>query len=103
MPSRSQEAWGRTATEAQICGIPVLGSRRGNLPKTIGPGGITLDPDDPIDRWLKAFDSLMDDLSVFEEMSRKALEQGRLMMQESKRAFQTFERILRSVVAGSRA
>jgi glycosyltransferase involved in cell wall biosynthesis len=103
MPSRSKEAWGRTATEAQICGIPVLGSSRGNLPKTIGPGGITLDPDDPVAHWLAAFDSLIDDPSVFEKLSRNALEQGRLMIQESERALQTFERILRSVVARSRA
>ena len=103
MPSRSREAWGRTATEAQICGSPVLGSSRGNLPKTIGPGGITLDPDDPIARWLEAFDNLMNNSSVYEELSHNALEQGRLMIAESKRAFQSFEQILRSVVVRSGA
>jgi hypothetical protein len=99
MPSRSQEAWGRTATEAQICGIPVLGSSRGNLPATIGPGGITLDPDEPIARWLAAFDRIMNDPALFEELSHRALEQGRLMIQESKGAFQNFEQILLSVAA----
>jgi len=39
MPSRCPEGWGRTASEAQITGIPVLGSIQGQLPETIGKGG----------------------------------------------------------------
>lgn len=58
MPSRSYEGWGRTATEAQLCGIPVLGSSRGQLGSTIGPGGIALDPDAGISLWLQTFDSI---------------------------------------------
>jgi glycosyltransferase involved in cell wall biosynthesis len=103
MPSRSQEAWGRTATEAQICGIPVLGSSRGNLPFTIGPGGKTLDPDEPIERWLEAFDGIMDDPRAYEELSRKALEHGRAFAQEVKHAYQTFEHVLYDAVARRQA
>ena len=94
MPSRSQEAWGRTATEAQICGIPVLGTSRGNLPLTIGSGGMTLDPDEPIERWLEAFDKIMDDPLVYEELSRHAFARGQALTQEVYRAYQNFERVL---------
>ena len=59
MPSNNHEAWGRTATEAQVCGIPVLASNRGNLPDTIGEGGITLDPTLDISHWLASFDELL--------------------------------------------
>jgi glycosyltransferase involved in cell wall biosynthesis len=99
MPSRSQEAWGRTATEAQICGIPVLGSSRGNLPLTIGSGGMTLDPDEPIERWLEAFDRIMDDPAVYEELSRQAFARGQALTQEVHRAYQAFERVLLNAAA----
>lgn len=94
MPSRSQEAWGRTATEAQTCGIPVLGSSRGNLPVTIGPGGITLDPDEPIERWLAAFDRVMGDAAFYADISRKAREHGRAKIEDAQRAYEAFERAL---------
>ncbi len=103
MPSRSQESWGRTATEAQICGIPVLGTARGNLPATIGEGGVTLDPDEPIERWLAAFDRIMDDPSVYEDLSRKAREHGREMTQEIERAYRTFEQVLHDTAVRGRA
>jgi glycosyltransferase involved in cell wall biosynthesis len=103
MPSRSQEAWGRTATEAQVCGIPVLASSRGNLPVTIGAGGMTLDPDEPIEHWLKAFDSIMDNPAVFEDLSRKALEHGRECTQAVERAYRTFENVLLDTIARRRA
>lgn len=99
MPSRSQEAWGRTATEAQICGIPVLGSSRGNLSATIGAGGITLDPDDPFENWLEAFDRIMNDSSVYEDLARKARERGTVMLEEVKRAYEAFEGVLSAAVA----
>lgn len=103
MPSRSQEAWGRTATEAQICGIPVLGSSRGNLPVTIGPGGVTLDPDDPMERWLGAFDRIMNDPAYYAELSRKAREHGGKFLPEVERAYRTFEEALKKAVARQRA
>jgi glycosyltransferase involved in cell wall biosynthesis len=103
MPSRSQEAWGRTATEAQFCGVPVLGSSRGNLPKTIGPGGVTLDPDEPIERWLDAFDRIMDDPAVYEDLSRKALEHTRPVKDEIRRGYQAFEIVLADAVARPRS
>jgi glycosyltransferase involved in cell wall biosynthesis len=103
MPSRSQEAWGRTATEAQTCGIPVLGSSRGNLPVTIGPGGITLDPDEPIERWLAAFDRIMGDAAFYADLSRKAREHGRAKIHDAQRAYEVFESALNEALAGRRA
>ena len=94
MPSRSREGWGRTATEAQICGIPVLASSRGNLPVTVGPGGVTLDPDEPLERWLAAFDAIMNDASFYDDLSRKATAQGMRMVGEARRAYETVERAL---------
>ncbi len=52
MPSMWEEAWGRVATEAQFSGIPVIASNRGGLPESVGPGGVLLDPDGPLEPWV---------------------------------------------------
>lgn len=51
MPSIWEEAYGRTAVEAQISGIPVVASQRGALPDTVGAGGILVDPHAPLAAW----------------------------------------------------
>lgn len=60
-PSRWAEAWGRIASEAHCSGIPVVGSDRGGLPESIGPGGVTLSYDAPIEDWVAALRSLWHD------------------------------------------
>jgi glycosyltransferase involved in cell wall biosynthesis len=53
-PSQWEEGYGRVATEAQFSGTPVLGTNRGGLPEAIGPGGIILDKDAPVEEWTKS-------------------------------------------------
>jgi glycosyltransferase involved in cell wall biosynthesis len=72
-PSRWEEAWGRVATEAQFSGIPVLASNRGGLPESVGPGGIQLDPDGPIEDWVEALRRLWFDKAFYADLSAKAL------------------------------
>jgi glycosyltransferase involved in cell wall biosynthesis len=71
-PSQWEEAWGRVATEAQINGIPVLASNRGGLPEAVGPGGILVDYDAPIEKWLDAFSEIWDDESEHARYSAAA-------------------------------
>lgn len=59
-PSQWNEAWGRIATEPHVSGIPVIASTRGGLPESVGPGGLLVDPDAPIDAWLEALSTLWD-------------------------------------------
>jgi glycosyltransferase involved in cell wall biosynthesis len=77
MPSRRDEAWGRVASEAQFSGIPVIGADIGGLPEAIGPGGILLDPDGPIDAWIEALRKLWHDKSRHDELSAAALAHSR--------------------------
>ena len=72
-PSRWEEAWGRVATEAQFSGIPVLASNKGGLPESVGPGGIQLDPDGPIEDWVEALRRLWFDKAFYADLSAKAL------------------------------
>jgi glycosyltransferase involved in cell wall biosynthesis len=72
VPSRWLEAWGRVVSEAQISGIPVLASRRGGLPEAVGPGGILVDPEAPIDAWEDALGQLWDDPRTYTRLSRLA-------------------------------
>ena len=80
MPGRNQESWGRTATEAQVCGIPVLASNRGNLPDTIADGGIALDPALDISHWLASFDELLSD--KYQQYAAKAASRGAQLLRD---------------------
>jgi glycosyltransferase involved in cell wall biosynthesis len=60
-PSAWEEAWGRIASEAHISGIPVVGSDRGGLPEAIGPGGVVVPSDAPIESWVEAVRGLWSD------------------------------------------
>ena len=61
MPSVWPESWGRTASEAGVSGIPVLGARVGGLPEAVGPGGVLIDPLAPVEHWIDALDRLWHD------------------------------------------
>jgi glycosyltransferase involved in cell wall biosynthesis len=61
VPSTWEEGYGRVVSEAQISGIPVVASTRGGLPEAVGPGGVLLDPEDPIEQWGAAVRRLWND------------------------------------------
>jgi glycosyltransferase involved in cell wall biosynthesis len=71
-PSVWEEAYGMVVTEAQISGIPVIASNRGGLPETVGPGGLTLDPDGPIEDWSDAIRRLWHDGPDYAKFSAAA-------------------------------
>lgn len=73
MPSQWEEAWGRVASEAQFSGIPVVASNRGGLPEAVGPGGVLLDPQGPIEPWVDAIRRLWRDDGHYAELSAAAL------------------------------
>ncbi len=72
VPSIWEEAYGRVVTEAQMSGIPVVSSTRGGLPEAVGPGGLTLNPDQPIEEWAAAIRQLWQDQSYYETLSGAA-------------------------------
>jgi glycosyltransferase involved in cell wall biosynthesis len=77
MPSLWEETWGRVVAEAQVSGIPVVASDRGNLRETVGPGGIVLPLSTPIEGWCRAVESLFADAALYEKLSRLALRHAR--------------------------
>lgn len=73
VPSKWEEAWGRVVTEAQYSGIPIIASNRGGLPESVGPGGVLLDPDGPVDAWVEALRRLWHDEAYYSDLSVHAL------------------------------
>ena len=65
-----RETWGRVASEAHCSAIPVLGSNRGGLPEAIGPGGVVVPVDAPIDRWVAELRRLWSDPAWYGEKAR---------------------------------
>jgi glycosyltransferase involved in cell wall biosynthesis len=64
----------RVAAEAQLNGIPVLGSREEGLVEAIGDGGLTVANDAPVAEWVAALGSLWDDTAMYERACRAARE-----------------------------
>lgn len=71
-PSQWAEGYGRIATEAQISGIPVVGSDRGGLPEAIGDGGIVLPADAPPELWAAEIQRLWNDSTLYQTLSKRA-------------------------------
>lgn len=93
-PSKWEEAWGRVASEAHCSGIPVLGSTRGGLPEAVGPGGVTLSYDAPLERWTDALRAMWGDAAHHDRLSRAALDWSHRAELDPDRQFETFMSVL---------
>jgi glycosyltransferase involved in cell wall biosynthesis len=84
MPSLWNESFGRVAAEALINGIPVLASRRGALPETLGHAGFLFDvPErytpatrlvpaaDEVTPWIETLIRLWDDPAFYEAQQQR--------------------------------
>lgn len=65
VPSQWDETWGRVVSEAHFSGIPVLSSDSGGLPESVGPGGILLRRNDPVELWADQLRSLWSDPALY--------------------------------------
>jgi len=72
-PSQWVEAFCTVALEANANGIPVVASRIGGIPTTVGEGGVLLAPDAPLEAWAQAVEGLFADAAAYAEVSRKAV------------------------------
>ncbi|WP_100259182.1 glycosyltransferase [Qipengyuania seohaensis] len=72
IPSIWEEAWGRVATEAHFSGIPVIASRTGGLPESVGPGGVLISPDASVQAWVDALRALTRNEQLYRKLSRAA-------------------------------
>jgi len=71
-PSLWDEGWGRVVTEAQVSGIPVLASKKGGLPESVGPGGILIDQEGDLLAWEEGLARLWDDAETYLRYSQAA-------------------------------
>jgi glycosyltransferase involved in cell wall biosynthesis len=72
MPSVWEESFGRSALEAQLSGIPVIASRRGGLPESVGGGGVIVEADADCDTWAGAVREVCSDQTLYEDLCGKA-------------------------------
>lgn len=77
VPSEWEETWGRVVTEAHTSGIPALATQRAALPESVGPGGLLVEPDAPLEAWVRALRSLWDDEGLYDSLAAAALAYSR--------------------------
>lgn len=89
VPSLWEETFGRVAAEALANGLPVLASRRGALPETLGGAGLLFDIPEPyttrmldvptageVAGWVEAIERLYDDEGFYQAHRRLARERA---------------------------
>jgi glycosyltransferase involved in cell wall biosynthesis len=74
VPSQWEETWGRVVTEAHASGIPVLARSYAALPESVGPGGVLVEPDAPIEAWVKALRAMWDDQAYYDQLVARTRE-----------------------------
>jgi glycosyltransferase involved in cell wall biosynthesis len=72
-----REQFGRVLTEAMACGIPVVGTRVGEIPHVIGSAGLIAPPGDP-DALAAALARVRDDPSLAAALARSGSERASL-------------------------
>jgi len=75
MPSH-EEGFGMPALEAMSLGIPVIASRRGNLPDLVGEAGVLVEPDD-VESIVDAMERLLRDDGLTAMLGARARERAR--------------------------
>jgi len=76
-PSIWDEAFGRSIVEALASGIPVIANNVGGIEETgIKEGGILLDKESPLKKWVKAIKKL-DDPIIYKKISKSAIEDAK--------------------------
>jgi glycosyltransferase involved in cell wall biosynthesis len=102
-PSQWEEAWGKIATEAQLSGIPVIGSDIGGMTESIGDGGVRLPPKAPVEEWLAALSRLWDDPTQWEAHSRAALARAGRPEIQLERQIETLDNLVRTICESAAA
>lgn len=97
-PSQWEEAWGRVASEAHCSGIPVIGSDRGGLSQAIGPGGVVLAHDAPIEEWVTTLRKLWSDETAYAELSETAIAYAKRPELDFHRQHDTFMSVLENAL-----
>jgi glycosyltransferase involved in cell wall biosynthesis len=113
VPSLWEESFGRVAAEALANGIPVLASRRGALPETLGGAGFLFDIPDrytegagmtqvpssaEVAGWVETIERLWDDAAFYDECRAQALERAQVWEPDRLRA--GVEAFFRQVASG---
>lgn len=74
VPSIFIETFGRVIIEANINGIPVVASKNGGIPFTLGRGGFLIEPADNVDGYVDALRKLRSDKKLYASISNAARE-----------------------------
>ena len=98
IPTRWPEAWPRVASEAQISGIPVIGSHVGGIAESIGRGGLVVKPPHSRAAWLEALSQAWDDPGCYERLTREALRHSRRPEMTVDGVVRRFEGLVRSAI-----
>ena len=94
LPSLTRPHWkeqfGRVLIEAMACGVPVVGSRSGEIPHVIGQTGLTFTEGD-VQKLRGSLSQLMDDPALYADLSKRGRERVLAHYTQTRIATETHE------------
>ena len=93
-----KEQFGRVLVEAMACGVPVVGSRSGEIAHVIGDAGLIV-PEEDVDALRSALLQLMQDDALRTELGRRGRRRVLERFTQAQIAAETVE-VYRSMIAG---
>jgi glycosyltransferase involved in cell wall biosynthesis len=72
VPSRCDDAFPRVIAEAHVNGIPVLGTRDGGIPESLGDGGEIFDLAAPPEAWVSTIERILSERALYADLSARA-------------------------------
>lgn len=96
MPSQFFETFGRVILEAQINKIPVIASKVGGIPYTLGDGGILIDTIEDFHKYAEAIKQIRSSHTLYNKLSDAALQNTQRPEFDAKHQIQSFTDFIES-------
>jgi glycosyltransferase involved in cell wall biosynthesis len=98
VPSIVEEGGPRVIREAQLNGIPVLGSCRGGVPELVGKGGLIIQNNEDASAWVEVIRRVLNDALYYKELAGAALRNSSREELRSETIVRQFKEVCRSAL-----
>lgn len=83
VPSQWEETFARVVPEAMVSGIPIIASKTGGLPESVGNGGILVEDFRDPKIWVETLRSLLGNLQLQDSLGRNGVEHVNMFESEA--------------------
>lgn len=102
VPSPTEEAFSRVIIEGHTSGIPVVATRIGGIPESMGDGGVLVEVADAPEKWIETIENLLNEPEAYNRLSESARVNAGRRIFEPNRNVQLFVEAISDHIGRSR-